>query len=102
MSRKCTYNIDLRIKVSSSGSKNPFTDRSRSIQYPYAIKYLEPTMSSSDQRPLKNRKIDDEKDLPLVLTTDWDGPNDPKNPKNFPLWRKWVMVFIVSFSSLCV
>ncbi|KAJ5465293.1 uncharacterized protein N7458_000979 [Penicillium daleae] len=85
-----------------SGSNNPFTGRSWSIQYPYAIKYLEPTMSSSDRGPLGNGKIDDEKDLPLVLTTDWDGPNDPKNPKNFPPWRKWVMVFTVSFSSLCV
>ncbi|KAJ5372858.1 hypothetical protein N7517_004864 [Penicillium concentricum] len=37
-----------------------------------------------------------------VITTDWDGPDDPENPKNFALWRKWVMVFTVSFSSLCV
>lgn len=36
------------------------------------------------------------------LKVDWDGPDDPENPKNFALWRKWVMVFIVSFSSLCV
>ncbi|KGO78092.1 Major facilitator superfamily domain, general substrate transporter [Penicillium italicum] len=27
---------------------------------------------------------------------------DPNNPKNFVAWRKWVMVFIVSFSSLCI
>ncbi|KGO50466.1 hypothetical protein PEX2_037830 [Penicillium expansum] len=38
----------------------------------------------------------------VVITADWDGPDDPKNPKNFALWRKWVMVFTVSFSSLCV
>jgi hypothetical protein len=28
--------------------------------------------------------------------------DDPSNPKNFAVWRKWVMVFIVSFSSLCM
>jgi hypothetical protein len=38
----------------------------------------------------------------VMITADWDGPDDPKNPKNFALWRKWAMVFAVSFSSLCV
>ncbi|KAL2810350.1 efflux pump antibiotic resistance protein [Aspergillus granulosus] len=31
-----------------------------------------------------------------------DWSNDPSNPKNFAPWRKWTMVFIVSFSSLCI
>jgi DHA1 family multidrug resistance protein-like MFS transporter len=37
---------------------------------------------------------------------DFDGPNDPDNPKNFPKWRKWAittsmgfMTFAVTFSS---
>jgi hypothetical protein len=33
---------------------------------------------------------------------DWDGPDDPENPKNFAAWRKWVIVITVSSSSLCV
>ncbi|KAL5343644.1 major facilitator superfamily domain-containing protein [Aspergillus crustosus] len=31
---------------------------------------------------------------------DWSV--DPAHPKNFARWRKWVMVVIVSFSSLCI
>lgn len=37
---------------------------------------------------------------------EFDGPNDPGNPKNFPKWRKWLittsmglMTFAVTFSS---
>jgi hypothetical protein len=59
-------------------------------------------MSSSTPSPSSDEKISDGNDSPVVMTADWDGPDDPKNPKNFALWRKWVMVFIVSFSSLCV
>ncbi|KAH8803030.1 major facilitator superfamily domain-containing protein [Xylogone sp. PMI_703] len=33
----------------------------------------------------------------------WDGgDNDPMNPRNMPLMRKWIVVLIVSASSLCV
>lgn len=28
--------------------------------------------------------------------------DDPQHPYNLPLWRKWIMVVIVSSSSLCV
>ncbi|KAF2211896.1 hypothetical protein CERZMDRAFT_112204 [Cercospora zeae-maydis SCOH1-5] len=32
----------------------------------------------------------------------FDGEDDPYSPKNLPTWRKWIIVFIVSASSLCV
>ena len=33
----------------------------------------------------------------------WDGgDNDPMNPRSMPKWRKWVIVGITSFGSLCV
>ena len=32
----------------------------------------------------------------------WDGDNDPFNPRSFGRARKWVIVLIVSMSSLCV
>ncbi|KAI9572551.1 MFS general substrate transporter [Boletus coccyginus] len=31
-----------------------------------------------------------------VLVVDWDGPEDPKNPKNWSFKRKWAATFIVS------
>ncbi|KAB8356686.1 hypothetical protein FH972_024262 [Carpinus fangiana] len=34
-----------------------------------------------------------EKDPNLVT---WDGPDDPENPKNWPMRRKWIATFVVS------
>lgn len=43
---------------------------------------------------------------PITHLVDWDGPNDPANPMNFPRSKKWVitmstalMTFVVSFAS---
>lgn len=27
---------------------------------------------------------------------EWDGPDDPGNPQNIPVWRKWVITMCVS------
>ncbi|KAM7224214.1 MFS general substrate transporter [Rhypophila decipiens] len=44
--------------------------------------------------------VPDEKDPYEVV---WDGgDSDPLNPRSMPLWRKWVIVGITSFGSLCV
>lgn len=32
----------------------------------------------------------------------WDGDDDPMNPRNLKTWRKWIIVLTVSISSLCV
>lgn len=67
------------------------------------------------QRERTNRSLDEkndekdegedkeEKDPNLV---DWDGPDDPGNPMNFPSWKKWMitvvaglMTFSVTFAS---
>jgi len=32
----------------------------------------------------------------------WDGPDDPLNPKNFPTWRKWMIVLTLALGSMCV
>ncbi|THY62428.1 MFS general substrate transporter [Aureobasidium pullulans] len=66
------------------------------------------------QRERTNRSLnekDDEKDEgeeeendPNLV--DWDGPDDPGNPMNFPAWKKWLitvvaglMTFSVTFAS---
>lgn len=32
----------------------------------------------------------------------WEGDHDPLNPKSFSMARKWLIVIIVSASSMCV
>jgi hypothetical protein len=31
---------------------------------------------------------------------DWDGPDDPENPMNWSITRKWITISIVSFTTL--
>lgn len=35
---------------------------------------------------------------PLLVT--WDGEDDPSNPKNWPLTRKWAITILTSFGGL--
>lgn len=32
----------------------------------------------------------------------WDGPDDPENPRNMNLARRWIVVIVVSLGSVCV
>lgn len=32
----------------------------------------------------------------------FDGPEDPKDPLNMPMWRKWVIVVVIATASTCV
>ena len=47
-----------------------------------------------------NRQSAPPPDDPSLVT--WDGPNDPENPLNLPLWRKWVMTMALAFTCLWV
>ncbi|KAI8254400.1 Efflux pump vrtL [Colletotrichum sp. SAR11_239] len=40
----------------------------------------------------------EDKKEPISIT--WDGPNDPRSPKNWPSKKKWAAVFCVSFYTL--
>ncbi|KAH8096902.1 MFS polyamine transporter [Cristinia sonorae] len=42
---------------------------------------------------LNNKQSDEDNDILLV---DWDGPDDPQNPKNWSKNRKWAATLIVS------
>lgn len=33
---------------------------------------------------------------------EWDGPNDPENPMNFPRWRKWMMTVAMGLMTFCI
>jgi hypothetical protein len=52
--------------------------------------------------------LDDEKAITRAMTEQgalevkWDGDTDPQNPRTFGKARKWLIVIVVSVSSLCV
>ena len=48
------------------------------------------SLSTDDQKPQK----DDETVDPNVV--DWDGPDDPTNPLNWPAWKIKTHIFLVS------
>ncbi|KUL87483.1 hypothetical protein ZTR_04575 [Talaromyces verruculosus] len=65
---------------------------------------IPPTAQTQEQKP-ENMPSTDQ--LPENHDTsygivDWDGPDDPKNPMNWPTTRKWITISIVSFSTLNV
>ncbi|KAF9235761.1 MFS polyamine transporter [Melanogaster broomeanus] len=48
-----------------------------------------PTVSKASSDPVEKSDID-------VLIVDWEGPDDPQNPKNWSFKRKWAATAIVS------
>ena len=50
------------------------------------------------------RKSTDSRTLPTpdekLLIVDWDGPDDPQNPKNWSYRKKWASTIIVSMFTL--
>ncbi|KAG9601788.1 hypothetical protein KCV04_g19277, partial [Aureobasidium melanogenum] len=48
----------------------------------------------------KDDGADKEKKDPNLV--DWDGPNDPGNPMNFPEWKKWVITIVAGLMTFSV
>jgi multidrug resistance protein len=42
---------------------------------------------------------DNENDHHLI---EWDGPNDPENPMNFPRWRKWMITIVLGLATFVI
>jgi hypothetical protein len=49
--------------------------------------------------PGEEGKLEGKKDPNLI---EWDGPNDPNNPMNFPRWRKWVITTMMGVMTFCI
>ena len=39
---------------------------------------------------------------PVTHIVGWDGPDDPKNPMNFPRSKKWRITMVTAFITFCV
>lgn len=66
---------------------------SRTFGDGYGFRYLgddEGQSEEYDQKPKTEYEVN------------WDGENDPMNPRSMSKARKWLIVWIVSFSSACV
>lgn len=50
-----------------------------------------------DVDPEKTPRYED-----AVHIVDWNGPDDPENPMNWPSYRKWLTIGLISFSSFNV
>lgn len=65
-------------------------------------------MSSEEKENVIMNRDDEEKQAELAprnqneFLVQWDGDNDPLNPRSLPLLRKWFIVSIVSAGSLLV
>lgn len=66
---------------------------------------------SDTDEPERPRSKDEESGITAVgddgvnekeFEVTWDGDDDPMNPKSMPYARKWVIITILSASSLCV
>ena len=55
---------------------------------------LEANVSASSQTSGSDQKKEDEAEDPNAV--DWDGPDDPKNPMNWPAWKINAQIFLVS------
>ena len=66
---------------------------------------------SETDEPVRPRSKDEESGITAVgdeginekeFEVTWDGDHDPMNPRSMPYARKWIIVVIISASSLCV
>ena len=55
---------------------------------------LEANVSASSQTSASDQKKEDQTEDPNAV--DWDGPDDPKNPMNWPAWKINAQIFLVS------
>ena len=55
---------------------------------------LEANVSASSQTSESDQKKEDQAEDPNAV--DWDGPDDPKNPMNWPAWKINAQIFLVS------
>ena len=63
---------------------------------------LGPHADVPDEEKLQGDESKGGKESEKHLVVTWDGDYDPMNPRSMGIARKWLIVLIVSTSSLCV
>ncbi|KAF6828370.1 MFS multidrug transporter [Colletotrichum plurivorum] len=73
--------------------------REKAVEYSRSSAEVFSSPQELDRTPSIDYSIAPESKPESNLVT-WGGPNDPRNPKNWPSKRKWAAVFCVSFYTL--
>lgn len=60
---------------------------------------IDPAKEDRDMEKGDSNSDDPAKDPNLV---EWDGPDDPENPQNMPVWRKWVVTMALSSMTMWI
>lgn len=86
------------------GSRNRTTSRSRPLSLHQSRSYGggDGYGCMSEDGPAGSQGHDQAPDPEKEFEVQWDGEHDPMNPRSMSKARKWVIVLIVSASSLCV
>lgn len=56
------------------------------------------TSTNSDERTLGGEPVAETEQDPNLV--DWDGPDDPENPLNWPARKKWTLIGILAMVTL--
>ncbi|KKZ68044.1 hypothetical protein EMCG_06254 [[Emmonsia] crescens] len=79
---------------------------SRSISRVYSLSdgYTHPSVNNDRlQEPEEEQRAEEASTRPgTEYIVRWDGPDDPGNPRNRSLARKWVIVLVMAVGSVCV
>ncbi|EEH47722.2 uncharacterized protein PADG_03806 [Paracoccidioides brasiliensis Pb18] len=102
--------LRLETQTSLSSIQRSFSEAStggsRSMSRVYSLSdgYSHPAVQNG--RLQEPEEEDKEDELPTdpesEYIVNWDGYDDPGNPRNRSLGRKWLIVLVVSFGSICV
>ena len=87
------YNKSLEDYQDSTEHKDD-SNSSDKIQSATKETDLEANVSGSSQTSDVNEKKEDQARDPNIV--DWDGPDDPQNPMNWPAWKVKLHIFLVS------
>jgi hypothetical protein len=96
-----TQELDSPHEEHSNPSRLPHAKSLRSIHSHRSYAGGDGYTCFPEQDELPNKSSGDTADGEPFLVT-WDGDSDPMNPRSMSKLRRWIIVFIVSASSLCV
>ena len=102
--------MDAEMEEAQTLAESDYTEAPSSVNNESENQKTETKFCSSTQdqeeryRPYRETPNDEEKSIPYdptgskenVNVVDWEGPEDPHNPLNWTLLRKWTTISLVS------
>jgi predicted phage gp36 major capsid-like protein len=73
--------VDFKLEVQSTSSK------ASTLTEPTTESRSDHTYATEQQAPNEEKIGFEKSETPIEVT--WDGDADPKNPRNWPKWKKW-------------